>query len=417
MRNIIISIIIITFSIFFDNYAQGPYTYGPVKENNFDSWIGREGITPHPWAADHQIGVLSDQGYIWEARTITYWEWTTDQIPLEAEVISVRLKFKAVKYEQEDLHLSFHNIQHPFNEPNINFYDECNNSNEIYENTFQQTNGTTVYFDEVFDQQSVNGWEIWDAIQNAVSSGSLYFTLGIKALPNMTTPPWLISDYNGATSSLSPAIDLIIVWDLPHKNVTVDQKLLDGSSAGNVDLYVPDPYSQSGNWNSYQVPHTFDWEMYRSKVLRASWDIFSNEKYNNWNGNDDVKNHYSFYIDPNTSDLTAHLKSSKSSIQMHNNLPELNIIDAGKLKFKDPWFINYSDPDYYDSPYGYRNLGTNAKYEWVNSPFTPNTGSGDGSEYKGVFLGQPIVSGKPYYSIYSAQQDITLTQTGRTHRF
>ncbi len=61
----------------------------------------------------------------------------------------------------------------------------------------------------------------------------------------------------------------------------------------------------------------------------------------------------------------------------------------------------------------------NAPFKSRPSPFYPDfTTSYNGDIYKGVFLNQPIVAGKPYYSVKVDQfQDIPLTQTGKTHRF
>ncbi|MCZ7615318.1 MAG: hypothetical protein M5T52_17690 [Ignavibacteriaceae bacterium] len=200
--------------------------------------------------------------------------------------------------------------------------------------------------------------------------------------------------------------------DLPHQIVTVDQKLSGTSSVDSVDIYVP-----NGDWDRFSVPKDFSWELNREKALRGSRKVISNEKYNNWNEDNDVKNHQVFNINENTDFLTSNFKSTNSNITVKNKLVEVNNIDAGKLKFRDPWFINFNDPTNYQDQYGFKNLGSDAIYEWVNSPFNPNTGSGTGSEYKGTFLNQSIISGGPYYSIYSAPHDINLSQTGRTHQF
>ena len=188
--------------------------------------------------------------------------------------------------------------------------------------------------------------------------------------------------------------------------------------------------TQVGRWEggpdfvNYTVPiPPFTFQTGFSEVLRGLQDFVTNpyEKYNRWIidffDEPDVRNHHIITITSDISNLTSQFKNTYSGITAKNKLVEVNNIDAGKLKFKDPWFINYNDPTNYQDQYGFRNLGSDAISEWVNTPFNPNTGTGAGSEYKGVFLNQPIISGKPYYSIDSAPHDVELTQTGRTHRF
>ncbi|NWG28394.1 MAG: T9SS type A sorting domain-containing protein [Ignavibacteriaceae bacterium] len=228
-------------------------------------------------------------------------------------------------------------------------------------------------------------------------------------------PWWTLYKYDSDAPNTTevPCIELTIVWDLPHQIVTVDQKLSNSTSVGNVDLY----YNQNGNWIGYSVPHIFSWELNRDKILRGSRDVINNEKYNRWNDIQDVKNHNIFTIVPGLSSLISNFKATQSSVIIKNKLVEVNNIYAGKLKFRDPWFINYNDPTNYQDQYGFKNLGSDAIYEWVNSPFNPNTGSGSGSEYKGIFLNQDPSLGMQTYSIYSSPHDINLSQTGRTHQF
>ena len=77
---------------------------------------------------------------------------------------------------------------------------------------------------------------------------------------------------------------------------------------------------------------------------------------------------------------------------------------SGRDKFKDPWLIDYPDPDYGNDKRnrGMKSSGPDALiFKKRPSPFSPDyTTSYDGDVYQGVFLNQPYTGDNPvYYSV------------------
>ncbi len=110
-------------------------------------------------------------------------------------------------------------------------------------------------------------------------------------------------------------------------------------------------------------------------------------------------NHASIYIIDELNDLNVYHKSAKSvSFNGSTEIPYL------KMLLTDPWYINEEDPNYYQAPYGYRNLGLNA------IPTEVNNGS-----YNGIFLNQPYTGSNPINYSISIPSNIYLSQTEKYH--
>ncbi|GBD90636.1 hypothetical protein BMS3Abin04_01353 [bacterium BMS3Abin04] len=151
-----------------------------------------------------------------------------------------------------------------------------------------------------------------------------------------------------------------------------------------------------GHWETskfvnYSVPAHFEFSPGETHVLRGTQSIFSNEKYNEWDYDNNVKNFRSFDILPNINEITAKLKPTYSGVSIRNSL-ESSSLSGDSIQFKDPWLIDYADPNYGNNK---RNRGMDNdgpdKLEFKSrpSPFNPDyTTSYNGDVYKGVFPGQ-----------------------------
>jgi len=214
---------------------------------------------------------------------------------------------------------------------------------------------------------------------------------------------------NNGTSTLNTGF-----WNaLRLTTVLVDQKLENGiSSVDSVGRW------EAFQFNNYAVPGAFDFTIGGTEVLRGSPKIISAQKYYRWNDPADVTNHHRFQIALTTNQLISNFKSTYSSVTLKNNLfsAPIGYEQNGKIEFKDPWLVKEGDADYYDSPYGYRNLGLDAVFEENDSPFNPNTNpSGPGSEYKGVFLNQHPNVTPVYYSIQASTHNVTVNGKSITY--
>ncbi len=146
------------------------------------------------------------------------------------------------------------------------------------------------------------------------------------------------------------------------------------------------------------------------EVLRSSPGFLTanNDKFNHWNSDQSlVQNHKDFYFTNSTdSNLTANYKVSNGGITIQNNIDGFT---GDSIEFKDPWLVDTTDSRFYESPYGYHNLGMSAPFIAEPSPFSPSLSS----KYKGVFLNQKVNSG----IYYSVRAPLTLTVNGSTAFF
>ncbi len=201
--------------------------------------------------------------------------------------------------------------------------------------------------------------------------------------------------YNSGTSAFNT-----VFWNALQSTMLaiVDQILEDGITT--VDSVG---YWETNHFQMYLAPNTFSFTIGTNEVLRSAQKIISGQKYNNWTDFSDVTNHHVFPITPTTPpSMVTNFKLTNSGIVIKTELLDAPTLNCGTVEFKDPWYVGNTS-QYYESPYGYRNLGDFAIFEQRSSPFNPNTNpSGPGSEFKGVFLNQRVQDGV-YYSVRAPQ--------------
>ncbi|MCW8960211.1 MAG: S8 family serine peptidase [Ignavibacteriaceae bacterium] len=146
--------------------------------------------------------------------------------------------------------------------------------------------------------------------------------------------------------------------------------------------------------------------------FRALQDFKENtyEKYHHWNKNNsptgNVQNHANISTTNQNELLTAKFNEVvNASVQISLDGAFQN---TGIIKFKDPWYFEQSS-QYWQYPYGYRNMGMSQIPEEETSPLNLYTSS----TYKGVFLDQLVPDGT-YYSAEVAQ---TQTLSGKQSYF
>ncbi|MDI6767744.1 MAG: M43 family zinc metalloprotease [Bacteroidota bacterium] len=184
--------------------------------------------------------------------------------------------------------------------------------------------------------------------------------------------------------------------------VTIDQKLADGqTSVDSVGRWEGGP-----TFSLYPVPRTFSFAEGTQEVLIGSKKIISGQKYHKWNVDDTVVNHRKFTIQSGVTRIQSNFNPTMNGITLRNELIDAPSQNFGSIQFKDPWLVDVTDSRFYESPYGYRNLGMNAPFKQESSPFNPTTAS----KYKGVFLNQGGTP--PYYSVRVPQVQTIGNYTG-----
>ncbi|RME59156.1 hypothetical protein D6779_04975, partial [Candidatus Parcubacteria bacterium] len=155
---------------------------------------------------------------------------------------------------------------------------------------------------------------------------------------------------------------------LKNIDVVVDQQLSNGTSVDSVGRWEGGP-----KFEQYVVPHTFTFEVGTTEVLRGAQKIISNEKYYKWSLDDTVSNHREFHItDEFPAQLISKFHPTKPGIVLKNAfLSAPPGTDPGNdvIAFKDPWLIDYPDPQYGNNK---RNQGMAAPFKSRPAPFNPD---------------------------------------------
>ncbi len=184
-------------------------------------------------------------------------------------------------------------------------------------------------------------------------------------------------------------------WTVQTADVFVDQKLSDGQQTVSEVKRFSNPL---GDFESLPlpIPVTIPASQYSTQVLKGDQAIRENEKFNNWSGLADITNHHAFQLGGTPVSIISKFKHTYDGIRINTDLIDLPGSYADTIRFKDPWLADDDDGRFYDSPYGYRNLGMNAPF--ISEPSGVLLGTS--TKYKGAFLNQDYsIPGNPYYCV------------------
>ncbi len=172
--------------------------------------------------------------------------------------------------------------------------------------------------------------------------------------------------------------------------ITVDQKLSDGTRIGSVNRWNVNSFTPVTLGQPYPVQGG------SPEILLGDRNLYSNQKYYRWNAIGDVKNHHLFSIDGSVVAFASNFRAVFSGAKLQNVLYEFPGTNGGFVEFKDPWYVG-NTTDYYDSPYGYRNLGTSAIPITGSSPLSLDVVT----NFKGVLQNIDVIPANSYYSVRS----------------
>lgn len=337
-------------------------------------------------------------------RRVAYqWEITNADIPDNSTITNVVLSFNYSKNEHTyELPVYFHLLSYDLENPDQTQLRGI--WNEMGSTNIGHMTGENNVMNFVSDNSN-NPFNI--AVRNALLVNK--FILGIKFQNENTSldRTWFINNWT---------VSLTIEYVPPQQLVTLDQRLSNNTQAGTLRKW------EGANFTSYPYinPGTsFSFPVNSTQTIQGDQAVYSNEKYNNWNGDKtDVKNHHSFPINTQTNTLTSRFEGTNSGITIKNIL-EGTGIDGGSVQFKDPWFIDYPDVAYGGT---LRNGGMDQSiFHNRTSPFIPNTTTPyeNGKKYNGVFLDQSGPGNNwqdTYYSVGSPSEQ-TIPLNGNDHKF
>ncbi|RMD94011.1 MAG: T9SS C-terminal target domain-containing protein, partial [Calditrichaeota bacterium] len=172
--------------------------------------------------------------------------------------------------------------------------------------------------------------------------------------------------------------------------VTVDQKNSANVSVGNIKHW-------ENNWQSYAVPHTFNWDYKSTEIIKADTSLQNGEKFKYFQNNGYIIKE-NFLITNSDSIISQFLPVSPVKLKIKN----ISGATGASVHFKDPWLR-----DSLVNPYGMQNRGNEAIFHQYDSTLVLSLDS----EHQGVFLEQGYSQGDwfpPYYEVKAeAQQTFT----------
>ncbi|MDI6768004.1 MAG: hypothetical protein QME52_14380, partial [Bacteroidota bacterium] len=298
--------------------AQISGKYGPIYANQIRNL----------WK-DNNSGVISSPGGILSPNTLSrlgndgvskcmlFYKWniTDDLIPDGSTINSARLKMQG-SYGNSTSYIwgFFSNIEMDLTNPGLTvLWDRCFETSRAIGTVDSDNN---YYIDITF----TSGSQFCNAISSSLSSN--YFTLGVGERRMLL---------NQLYWNINNQVTLEINFTYPPVNTTVDQKLSTNVSTGTVGRW------ETNLFQLYNAPHLFIFSVGKIEILKASQEIISGEKYNNWNSLPDVINHHIFDITPTTTRFTSNLLSTHTGITIRNELIDAPSQNFGSIQFKDPW--------------------------------------------------------------------------------
>ena len=239
--------------------------------------------------------------------------------------------------------------------------------------------------------------------------------------------------YNGGTSFTNTNFwNAVNLGDI----VTIDQKRESGSRLTGTNISHYETRFVTDEFLDYQIASgsgiPFQFNKNKIETFKGLQELVDSpsEKYYQWNNLNNVTNHKSFLLDNIITEFVSNFKQVYSNVTIKNEYPEVSGLNPtyDNIDFKDPWLIDYPDPNFPKPTGGYylRNRGMKQSgndaliFKSRPSPFTPDYSTNyNGDIYKGIFLNQnpTFDPNLPIYSIRSQVQDVFLSQTNRWHKF
>lgn len=165
-----------------------------------------------------------------------------------------------------------------------------------------------------------------------------------------------------------------------------------------------------GQWRGY-TPYPF-LTRYNNEVIEATPRYVSSleQKSKYWNGDiANILNHNAFYVSGSFDLISPQYWSAEGNVAV-----KANLIDApgitGSIQFRDPWYVDSLDAEHGSKPMnrGMQKAVFRTRESTAPDGFKPNFDTPFpplNHPYRGVFLDQPIVSGRPYYSVGAPNPD------------
>ena len=346
-------------------------------------------------------------------RALYQWNLDDSKIPDNSEIISINLSFDydRLHWDAPSMNAYFFSIDDDITDPDLQqIFDYMFHPREMFSAEETSYNKFNLTFNDPEDPDFI-------AFSNAINASLINdrFTLGIRECPSCRVLYVMITN----------TVKLTIEFIPPTTPVIIDQRLSNNQQVGVLKKWE----ENENDWSeSFNPGSQFYFQVFSPQTILGDQTIQSNEKYNNWNfDKSDVRNHHTFTITSETSELTSRFDLTLSGITIKNSL-EGTTFFGGDFQFFDPWYIDFQDGAYGNS---WRNRGMEEPHQFYNRSVGTSGWQPDFTTvyqqgpyaYNGVFLNQGWPNWEPpYYSVkVNLTQDITLYSTGnsagRSHKF
>lgn len=393
-KNTLIFSILLFFLLSFSIKAQ--YALGP-DTSIYKRYVQRAG-TNNPVLSDfiynNNLMPVGNTGSYHYYRGLYQWNIPDSLIPDNSQIDTVEIFFIYNHLVSNSYgHFFYLNIGEDLQNSNVDTL--WNRSSPFGSNTLGEGYGNK-YSDEGYSIDTVYSVFGPDSkFCNAIKNSLLYdkFILGIVKVYEY---------YDGAWHIYCGSLTIRIVFTPPNQLVTLDQRLSNNTLVGKLRKW------EGSNWGNNINPDTsFNFPVNSEQIILGDQTIISNQKYHRWVRNSvnesNIMNHHSFIIQSFDNNFTSRFEPTQLSITIKNSL-EGTSVSGGNIQLRDPWFIDYPDPNYGNQ---LRNRGIDSALFYSRvSPFLPDYSTPyNGKTYKGVFLNQPYTGNNPVY--YSVKSDAT----------
>ncbi len=396
-------IFLFLFFTFFNLYPEEQHSYGPVKDQNWYTYA----YSASSGSGPHYIGDNAGGGLVVTYICFVNWQWDEMNIPNEATLTSINIKFKAQtnNYSQRNFDFTLHWIDEDWSTVDFDTYahDIYNNDNRKVFGDSKNSNASG----NVSYEKTVTNGKWFDDVKNAITNSNHYMTLAIRS-ESGEYPFWEIYGYDGSPTN-TPSIGITFNFTTPTPNYTFFNKFGSNESYGdlvlNNDYQNPFPSGTTKHpvWGlntvrTDELPFDYNWNQSGTTQKHLYWS--QTGVADNYVLNNDFQAILSIPVTMKaTFDATA-------QVNVVNNIEGM-IIGSGDVKFVDPFY-------YYEDNHIWHQDNESKTY---SSPFT--TSNNSENSYGGVFLDQDFnVPGQPYYSVQAiSPQPIVLGSTIGTRNF
>ena len=333
-------ILLFLFFTFFNLYPQEQHSYGPVKDQNWYTYA----FSASSGSGPHYIGDNAGGGAVVTYICFVNWQWNEMNIPNEATLTSINIKFRAQtnNYSQRNLDFTLHWIDEDWS-PTINLdtyvHDIYYNNNRLVFEDGQNSNASGY----VSYEQTVTSGDWFNAIQEAITNSNHYMTLAVRD-ENEGYPFWTIYGYDGSSTN-SPSIGITFNYTTPTQNYTFFNKFENTENYGNLvfnnDYQNPFPSgtTKHPSWRSSntirtdELPFDYNWDQSGTTQKHLYWS--QTGVADNYVLNNDFQA---------TSTIPVTMKATfdaTAQVNVVNNIEGM-ISDSGDVIFVDPFYY-YED--------------------------------------------------------------------------